>query len=1241
MSQENGANPETGPNQKPASRSNSRLILIVLALVAAGGGMFAVRHLMNNEEVPEHGPEIDFARVTELRNLGLAWVENLEYDKAASAFQELTELVPDERLPWQNLAITKLLKAEPETTKPGSPEFPGVLDEARAAIDTFAERYPDDVVTHLLRARYFLRLLPSNEFESAADSMIDAYQKAISKRPDYAFLQYQLFDAVRLSRDKSRKPEAFAALSKAWELDADNLHLMREMFREQTHPDQQDPKVVETFETARTLVAPYTDKIQKFARTDLMALIDQGVAAMKEENWGQARGCGGRIGNVLAPEVASQNDKKEVEPHLLEFLVFDFAPDLTTRLEKFRSGFPEAIPVQFSLATDELGIRGSPSAVATGDFDLDGKPDIVAVRENEIELWQVGKGRWSESASVKLDGGLSGVCVVGLDRDAVKQEHCWDADPDLIVFGKGGVFVVENSLDAESGKRSLVLRDRDEKLAALRNVLAVLPVDYDHDGDLDLIVSAEDGVSMWLNIADWTFIEHSQYSKLPPADAKIHSLIAVDWDRDVAIDVLCLGENTAGYLGNILHGRLRWQEFPEEAAWLGGSKSLAVLESDANFSWDILAADDSGVSVATTMNPDAGVVKFRGRVPASKEAATGATTWDFDNDGFLDVIAWNGANLRTIRGGPQTQFQAIEGALTLPSEIHNCVPVDLDQDGDLDLLALCESSLELILNEGGNANGSMSLPIRAESDPKPQSANQRVNMHCLGSLIEVATGPNYQAFPVTGQWTHIGLGKQSRPDSIRVIWTNGIPEHIIQPDPEKVICLQQRLKGSCPYIYTWDGEQFAFFTDCLWAAPIGLQVADGVLAPCREWEYLKIDGDRLVEKDGEYHLLMTEELWEVGYVDSMRLLEVIHPKDVEVYSNEKVGPPSISEFKVHTVRSPRKPLSAVNHRGRDLMPELRERDDVYAKPFDRKFKQGLTEPHYIEFDLGDLSGAKDVTLFLTGWIRPTDTSLNIAISQRPDLESTKPPSIHVPDKNGEWQKVRPFIGFPGGKTKTISVELSGVFLTDDFRVRLATSMEIYWDDAFFTVDEEPVELQINELPLKTASMSYRGFSKRTPHLNYGPERYDAAEISTEPHWPPVLGKFTRYGDVQELLGKTDDRMVALGAGDSIEVRFAASKKKLPAGCQRDFVLHNVGWDKDADLNTVFGQTVDPLPFAGMTGYPDLSGEDKAEPFADQSRTQSRTQFWRLMFDENRYRVRQGARSSAQSREGAKDRKEHN
>ena len=41
------------------------------------------------------------------------------------------------------------------------------------------------------------------------------------------------------------------------------------------------------------------------------------------------------------------------------------------------------------------------------------------------------------------------------------------------------------------------------------------------------------------------------------------------------------------------------------------------------------------------------------------------------------------------------------------------------------------------------------------------------------------------------------------------------------------------------------------------------------------------------------------------------------------------------------------------------------------------------------------------------------------------------------------------------------------------------------------------------------------------------------------------------------------------------------------------MIYNVGWVKDGDLNTAFGNTVDPLPFHGMSCYP--YGKNEAYP----------------------------------------------
>ncbi len=52
-----------------------------------------------------------------------------------------------------------------------------------------------------------------------------------------------------------------------------------------------------------------------------------------------------------------------------------------------------------------------------------------------------------------------------------------------------------------------------------------------------------------------------------------------------------------------------------------------------------------------------------------------------------------------------------------------------------------------------------------------------------------------------------------------------------------------------------------------------------------------------------------------------------------------------------------------------------------------------------------------------------------------------------------------------------------------------------------------------------------------------------------------------------------------------------------AGWTRDFLIHNVGWDKDCNPQNIYGKTVEPLPFAGMQSYP------PAEAFPDDEKHQ--------------------------------------
>ena len=202
---------------------------------------------------------------------------------------------------------------------------------------------------------------------------------------------------------------------------------------------------------------------------------------------------------------------------------------------------------------------------------------------------------------------------------------------------------------------------------------------------------------------------------------------------------------------------------------------------------------------------------------------------------------------------------------------------------------------------------------------------------------------------------HIGLGSAKQTDSIRVIWTDGIPQNITQSNLLRSrigVLAPQILIGSCPYIYTWNGERFEFFSDCLWAAPIGLVQANGDFAPTREWEYLKIPGHMLQPDEERYRLQLTEELWEAAYFDEIRLTAVDHPAHVDIFSNEKVGSPAMAAPRIHTVANPRSPISVVDASGRDLLPGLRQQDQNYVQAFSRRIVQGLTDEWVMEFDFG-------------------------------------------------------------------------------------------------------------------------------------------------------------------------------------------------------------------------------------------------------------------------------------------------
>ena len=354
-------------------------------------------------------------------------------------------------------------------------------------------------------------------------------------------------------------------------------------------------------------------------------------------------------------------------------------------------------------------------------------------------------------------------------------------------------------------------------------------------------------------------------------------------------------------------------------------------------------------------------------------------------------------------------------------------------------------------------------------------------------------------------------------------------------------------------------------------------------------EYRRLPDGVLQPRDGEYVMQITEELWETIYVDGVNLVAVDHPSEIDVYVNEGFIPPAPVELELWRVGRRHQPVSAVDEDGRDQSEMLAARDFDYVSSFRPGRFQGIAEPHELVLDLGPVAASGDVTLFLTGWIFPTDASINVALGQSDALQPHFP-ALDVIGPDGEWRTAIPDLPFPSGKDKTVVADLRGRFPTDDRRVRIRTNLMVYWDEAFFTTGPaHPAaeEVRVTSIAPRNADIHYRGFAREyRKGGRYGPHWFDYDSVTVEPRWHDLFGLYTRFGDVTDLVGEGDDRYVIQNAGDEITLRFDAEAfPALPEGWNRTFLIYSDGWVKDGDLNTATGDRVEPLPFRSLRGYP--------------------------------------------------------
>jgi hypothetical protein len=735
----------------------------------------------------------------------------------------------------------------------------------------------------------------------------------------------------------------------------------------------------------------------------------------------------------------------------------------------------------------------------------------------------------------------------------------------------------------------------------------------DHEGDLDLFISTSGKNVLFRNNADGTFTDYAETSGLAGEVSGSNEACFGDYDDDGDIDLFVVNRDGSCTLyTNLREGRFR--NITVECGLQEINSATMANAGDYNNDGylDLFVAGGDASSYQWFINNGQGTFKTDDRsntLPGFKniKKTHDAQFFDFDNDGFLDLLMMGVPSENDVPGGVllhndgSGKFEDVTSLLPEDFEGGRQFRVaDYDEDGDQDIfLTGLHGGVRLLRNDGGNANHHLKIRLKGI-----RAGSGKNNHYGIGAKIELRAGNLYQMKVVTKPNINFGLADRVEVDVVRILWTNGTPQNIFNPGIEQDLIEEQQLKGSCPFLYAWNGDEFEFVKDIMWRSALGMPM--GIMGEEQTYafadaseDYHKIPGEMLKPKDGKFTLQITEELWETIYLDKVELVVVDHPEATDIYVDEQFVTPPYPPLNIHYVSQKIMPQDARDGSGNEVLELISRKDNRYVSGFQKERYQGITEMSKLTLDPGNLPRTDPMFLFLNGWIFPTDASINLALSQG-ENEKVVAPYLQVINTEGEWETVIDNIGFPQGKNKTIIVDLSGKFLSGDHRMRICTNMEIYWDYAFFSSPSTDAPSSVVSLAPVSADHHFRGFSRLyRKGGRYGPHWFDYSSVTTEQKWRDLSGRYTRYGDVHELLLHPDNQYIIANAGDETTVKFdAAELNELPEGWRRDFLIYTVGWVKDGDMNTAKGNRVKPLPFHGMTRYP----YDESESYPDDRET---------------------------------------
>jgi len=1090
----------------------------------------------------------EYNRVVRAFYISLAALQVGDDVRADAKLAELTQLVPSEPAGWANWGLLALRQRNFEAAAER-------LERARALT-------PDNDQIY-----YLLGLLESSRGRSA--EAVTALRKSVVVNPKNLLATYKLAEEIERQAGANSDAEYQQLIQKILEVQPDSLAILVELGRIAAKRGDA--------ESLHRVIARLSERSSSWPPEVQQQLSALQAAASGSDTQAAATRVA-FLRNVLVRVAEYRNDLAAIKPPPGEEAQ-PFTHFVNMESPTFASA-PADTAISFSSEPVPNAPPGKWSWIGAISLNGEGAPAIVLANEKEVRIGDASYPFPAGSAAVPP--GPEG--VVGLDFN-------YDFKTDLVLAGAGGIRLLKQ----ESANKFSDVTAETKLPSTIQNAsyTGAWVADIDLDGDLDIVLGAGQALPGVLrNNGDDSFAQLHPFAGVSGLVDLVWADIDGDGDPDAAmID----GNGKLHVFENQRSGQFNERQMPAQSSVAGsleaadvnadGLLDLVIADHDGNVMRLSDKAEGQGWDVAAIVRSDTGVYL--------SEWNPHLLVQDIDNNGAVDLlIAFIPINkakagyTTTWLGDGQNNFRQIE---SLKGSAAIFDSADLNADGSLDLLSLTADGRPIqAINHGTRNYHWQNIRPRAAQ----ASGDQRINSFGIGGEMEIRAGLLVQKQLVTGPIIHFGLGEQIGADVVRIVWPNGAVRAEFETKADQTILAEQRLKGSCPFLFAYNGREMKFVKDAVpWGSAIGLRINTlGTASVEATEEWYKIGGDELAARDGYYDLRITAELWETYYYDHLALMTVDHPSGTDIFVDERfVIPPA--PLAITIVEKPQPIARALDDNGNDVTELLSTLDDKYLDNFGRGRYQGVSRDHYVEIDLGDAAPKTGpLWLIAKGWMHPTDSSINVAISQGQEVHA-RSLSMEVPDGKGGWVVVRPNLGFPAGRKKICLFDLANVFRPGaPRRLRLRTNLEVFWDSIEWAKGISDTRSSTVRLNPVVADLHYRGYSVIDKPNSSSPEVPLYTQMSSSKQvWRDLIGYYTRFGDVRELLGKVDDRYVIMNAGDEMSLRFAAPPLP-PAGWVRDFVFMGDGWIKDGDYNSTFSKTVLPLPYHAKQQYNSAPGK---------------------------------------------------